>query len=414
MKKSILSLFATVTFLFCLPTYAATNECGGDAELNDTGYLISASGGDDTETIQCALNSAASQGLGSVRLDIGEFRVTGLETNDFVGIFEGTTRAGSALIIQNETAECGDDFVPAASLIVFAGGTVTVRYMSIEVDSPCVSGVGYNVLEFTQASCEVRTHFANVDRVDFKGNASAGDVSRAVKIYGKAECLASGEGPLGTFKLNRSTIDGFAEGVRTGMLGGGQVDINFNDITNVLDAITIFDANQNTTITGNDISSVQNGVWVATANDWAPGQNRTVVHNNRFETLPGSSYYYGVDLSNYTTRASHSGVITNNTFNMADKEDGTFGVFLGGVDGALVSGNTFNGTALVGMVVTGGSYEQPIQDVAIIGNSFSQTNSYEEEGAGEIDIFLDESSEKIIVGPQSATTSDNGLNNEIL
>ena len=413
MKTIKLALLTIVLALAHQPAFAATNECGANTELGDAGYLISASGGDDTETIQCALDSAASQGLGSVRLDIGEFRVTGLETSGFVGIFEGTTRAGSALIIENESAECGDDFVPAASLIVFEGGTVTVRYMSIEVDEPCSSGVGYNVLEFTQASCEVRTHFANVDRVDFRGAAPSDGGSRAIKIFGKAECLASGEGPLGTFKLNRSTINGFSEGVRTGMLGGGQVDINFNEITNVLDAITIFDANQNTTITGNDISSVQNGVWVATANDWAPGQNRTVVHNNNFETLPGGTYYYGVDLSNYTTRASHSGVVTNNTFNMTDKADGTFGVFLGGVDGALVSGNIFNGTALVGMVLDGGSYEQPIQDVAIIGNNFSQTSSYEEEES-EIDIFLSETTERIIVGPQSATTSDNGLNNEIL
>lgn len=414
MKLINLALLTALVFLLNAPTYAATNECGDNASLSDAGYLISASGNDDTETIQCALDSAASQGLNSVKLDIGEFSITGLRTNDFVGIFEGTTRAGTVLMIENESALCGDDSNDAASLIVFSGGTVSVRYMSIDVDRPCSRGVSYSVLEFTQASCENRTHFANVDRVDFVGASSAEDFSRAIKIYGRDDCLAAGTGPLGTFKLNRSTIDGFYEGLRTGMLGEGQVDINFNEITDVQDAIIIFDANQSTTITGNTIKSAANGIWVATDNDWAPSQNRTVVHNNTFETIEGGTYYYGIDLSNYTTRAAHSAVVTNNTFNLSDREDGTFGIFLGAVDGALISSNTLNGTAFVGMYITGYDLGKNISDIAILANKFNQTNSGTDENDEGVDIFLGEDSADIIVGPQSANTYDIGQNNEVL
>lgn len=414
MKPINLAFLAVVLLLLKLPAHAATNECGDNASLSDSGYLISASGGDDTETIQCALDSATSQGLGSVKLETGEFTVSGLRTNGFVGTFEGTTRAGTILLIENESALCGDDLDDAASLIVFSGGTVAVRYMSIDVDRPCSRGVSYSVLEFTQASCEDRTHFANVDRVDFVGANSAEDISRAIKIYGRDDCLAAGTGPLGTFKLNRSTIDGFYEGLRTGMLGEGQVDINFNEITDVQDAIIIFDANQSTTITGNTIKSAANGIWVATANDWAPSQNRTVVHNNTFETIEGGTYYYGIDLSNYTTRAAHSAVVTNNTFNLSDREDGTFGIFLGAVDGALISSNTLNGTAFVGMYITGYDLGKNVSDIAILANKFNQTNSGTDENDEGVDIFLGEDSANIIVGPQSANTYDIGQNNEIL
>lgn len=416
MKPINLAFLAVVLLLLKLPAHAATNECGDNASLSDSGYLISASGGDDTETIQCALDSAASQGLGSVKLDIGEFSVTGLQTNGFVGNFEGTTRAGTILLIENESASCGDDLDDAASLIVFSGGTVSVRYMTIDVDKPCSRGTSYSALEFTQASCEDRTHFANVDRVDFIGADYSEDTytSRAVKIYGREECLATGEGPLGTFKLNRSTITGFSEGVRTGMLGAGQVDINFNEISDVLDAINIFDANQNTTITGNTIRSIVNGVWVASRNEWSPSANRTVIHNNNFEALPGSSLYFAIDLSNYTTRVAHSAVVTNNTISMIDKENGTVGVYLQGIDGALISSNTLSGEAFVGMYVTGGDYDARAQDIAIIGNKFQQTNSGTDADDEGVDIFLDETTTEVIIGPQSANTYDIGLNNEVL
>ena len=33
------------------------NQCGENAALDGVGYVISPSGGDDTETIQCALDS---------------------------------------------------------------------------------------------------------------------------------------------------------------------------------------------------------------------------------------------------------------------------------------------------------------------------------------------------------------------
>lgn len=66
MKTIKLALLTIVLALAHQPAFAATNECGANTELGDAGYLISASGGDDTETIQCALDSAASQGLGSV------------------------------------------------------------------------------------------------------------------------------------------------------------------------------------------------------------------------------------------------------------------------------------------------------------------------------------------------------------
>ena len=52
-----------------LTVSALENECGELAEIDGTTYAISASGGDDTATIQCALDSATRQGIGTVKLE---------------------------------------------------------------------------------------------------------------------------------------------------------------------------------------------------------------------------------------------------------------------------------------------------------------------------------------------------------
>jgi len=393
---------------------AATNECGGNAAIVGNGYVITASGGDDTDTIQCALDSAVLQGLGSVRLNDGSYRVTGLKTTGFVGNFEGTTRAGTEILIENFSSICGDDFDDAKAIISFAGGSITVRYMTLDVDTPCDRGSSYTVLEFTQESCEVRTHFAVVDRVDFRGSRSS-DISRAIKNNGNADCVAQGLGPLGTFKLNRSTIDTFTEGVKTGLLGGGQVDINFNEFTDTNYAITIFDANQNTTITGNTIDYLFRGVLVGITRDGAPAENRTVVHNNTFSQISSDGgYHYAIQMANYLVRASNSVVVTKNRINLVDSADETIGVVINETDGALIANNTLKGSARVGIFVGGTNFSANTKDTIITGNSFQQNNSFENASGKGVDVYLAEGTEATIVGPQSAVTDNRGTGNRVL
>ena len=389
------------------------NQCGENAALDGVGYVISPSGGDDTETIQCALDSAVSQGLPSVKLGRGSFEISTLYVEGFDGSFEGASIAGTTLLIDNAVASCGDTFSEAADLITFAGGRVSVRTMTIDVDRPCDRGVSFTALSFTQQSCDARTHNGNVDRVVFVGAGTAStDLSRAVIMAGRAKCRASGQGSLGTFKLNRSTVDGFVLGVTTEILGAGEVDINFNEFIEVLAAIVVENANQSTTITGNTIDYFVDGVAVYSNAGYAPGQNRVVVHNNKFQQLVEGTYARGIIVGNFgEVRTSHSAAISNNSFELVDRanDEGQFGIVLLDFDGAVATGNTFEGSATVGILVDSSQFSQEVYDTVIVGNTFSQTNSF-----NDADVYLGEGTRDSIVGSQNARTEDYGTGNRKL
>lgn len=411
--KAMLFFFAMIMVASApLIGLAQENQCGANAVIDGVGYLISPSGGNDTATIQCALDSSVAQGLPAVTLGKGSFKVTGLYVENFEGNFEGTSIATTTLLIDNGTADCGDGYDDTADLITFAGGRVTLRSMTIDVDRPCDRGVSHTAISFVQKACNERTHFGNVDRVDFIGpGLASADLSRAIAMTGRPECRASGDGSLGTFKLNRSTIDGFVVGVATGILGGGQVDINFNEFKQAVAAIVIDNANQSTTITGNTIEYFTDGVSVFSSESYAPTKNRVVIHNNQFRQQIEGTYARGVLVANFSLRTAQSAVISDNSFDLYDRnsEDGQYGIYLLDFDGATLTNNTFEGTATVGIVVDAAAFPQDVTDTVISGNNFLQENSF-----NDIDIYLGEGTRDSIVGSQNARTDDYGSGNRKL
>lgn len=412
--KNYLVLATISLMFFSTGVLSLENECGELARINGASYAVSSSGGDDTALLQCVLDSAVSQGIETIKLDRGTFRSQSLSVVGFQGVFEGTTRSDTILLIENRFAFCADseDSVDrAVGLITFFGGSPAVKSMTIDIDRPCDRGNMYAALRFTQESCEKRSFFGAVDRVDLDVGLKDEDVSVGVLVSGDPDCLEEGKGPLGTFKLNRSSLQGINVATATGLLGAGQVDINFNEFLDVVFGVALFDVNQNTTITGNTVQYYGFGVVGATTTGLAPSTNRTVVHNNSFEQLAADRTAVGVFFSNGTVRANHSAVITGNTFDVLDnssEETLEAAIAISDVDGAVIANNRVRGSAdLAVLVQKTGNFETAVESTSITGNTFNQENSF---GA---DILLSEGVSRSVVGPQGATTIDSGTDNFI-
>ncbi len=404
--QSMTKFIYVFTLMFCAMgntfAHALENECGSYAEIDGTSYVLSPSGGDDTSTIQCALDSAISQGMPTVRLDRGTFYTNELRTSGFNGSFTGTTRRDSRLLINNSIADCSASTLP---IIAFLGGNVAVKSMTIDADEPCSGEGDFIVLYFTPESCSKRTLFALVDRVDI-GYGGTMSFPKGVQMTGSVECLDQGKGPLGTLKVNRSSFTNFFVGVHTALYGAAQVDINFNEFNHVSIGTLVTDASQSTTITGNTFDYISAGVMALAGTSYSAAKNRTVVDNNTFNQLYPDPAAQAITIANEYKLVNHSSVITNNTLNLS--RDGSrgnyqFGISLADIDGALISGNTFRGSAVRAIEIGSLNFSDYSDNNAILGNIFSLSTS-------DVDIFVGNGSRNTVIGSQGASYTNLGIN----
>ena len=188
---------------------------------------------------------------------------------------------------------------PAA--IKFDGGDPRIERMTIMAGSPCLAGPLETLLHFTgdsslAASCANDVIFAAVDRVDMFGPGKSGLTKTAVSVHAEGSLLGGCKQTLlGTFKLNRSVVSGFATGLVSSMRSGAQVDVNFNEFDENIVAIDMRDSNQNATITNNTIDgdntvdSAYSGVLAGTLSESAPNVTRislTTTHSISIRHFP--------------------------------------------------------------------------------------------------------------------------------
>lgn len=83
-------ILALLVLSFSPPAHSLTNECGDFTSIDGTGYLVAPSGKDDTANIECAFESAKAQGLSSITLTEGDFKVSSLEVVGYEGSFQGS------------------------------------------------------------------------------------------------------------------------------------------------------------------------------------------------------------------------------------------------------------------------------------------------------------------------------------
>ena len=208
--------------------------------------------------------------------------------------------------------------------------------------------------------------------------------------------------------------------------GGGQVDINYNELT-VARGIMIFNANQSTTITGNTINYASEafqapdydsdlrydeyGIFVyQSGDDWAPRSNRTVIHNNTLsqgtDILHEKGALAGIfiadnDSVNHSVIASKNKITTSNVFDID-----AWPIYLSGNSGATVTGNILRGNGIAGITIW------PIEGSPVRGGTITNNNFLSNLSLA--DVFLYENTRDVIVGPQRASTLDLGSNNYVL
>lgn len=249
---------AVVALLSWLPLTTWSQDLGCDPEVALNGAVIevaASSGGDDTANIQCALDAAVRDGYREVFLTSASYGISAIEVTNYTGDLRGRSASNTVVNVLDSSLVC-DTAVPGTALR-FNQGSATLRRMTITVGSPCGDGSVANVVGYftNPADCSKRTTNGNVDRVVFSGaGASGSDVVTGVRMDAAPECDPLSQKVLGTLKVNRSTLSGLEFGVLASVAGGGQVDINYNEMSSLGVPISIVDASQSTTILGNAIS----------------------------------------------------------------------------------------------------------------------------------------------------------------
>ena len=393
---------------------------------------VAPTGIDDTVNIQCALDTAASDGYPTVRLGRDSYYISNLLVEGFKGSFEGTAQAATLLEVIDGSLDCSlmrlRGRVSAA--IKFVNGEPRIRYMTIRANMSCLSSKRYltSILHFTGEStkaenCDNDVIFAAVDRVIIDGTSIDDGPRVAVSVDPEGQWHWKGgckDTLLGTFKLNRSTILNTRAGLRTSMKSGAQVDINFNEFRGNLEAVTLADTNQNTTITANKFfgdSTLDDwyfGILVTNFSDDPPPSSRLVVHNNEFNVASSFDESGSIAVCvSFNLGGSGSGVISridsiisNNKFNLSD--DGAYGVLYYDTSNTHVSGNRFSGSGARAIMVAGDA-EVSGWDITANTGLENFSSFYEE------DIRFFSNTSNCIVGPgQGASILDDGTDNTIL
>ena len=418
-----------VLFLAYPPNAMAVSVGCDDAfvQLNANTVVISvaATGVDDTANIQCALDVAITGGYPTVKLGVATYFISSLLATNFRGSLEGTTKTSTTVEILDHSIDCFamSSAGMQSAAIKFVEGEPRVRFMTIRADQPCMTnGKRLRILlHFTGESrladnCDNDVIFGSVDRVIIDGTSQDTGPNVSLKVSAESN---QGNGVLckdtllGTFKLNRSEILNSRFGISTSMQAGAQVDINFNEFSNVEFAIQIFNSNQNTTITGNqfmgDNPAAINfvGIEILTLAG-APAKSRVVVHNNKFhlDSFSHTLSRTAIDSPGTGVIANISLLVTNNLFEL--NGPWTRGIWIRGISNGHVSANRFTGSGSEPLTLGGSA---PITDWTITANTGFA--SYEAANPG--DIKLQSNTSGCIVGAgQGAIVSDFGTDNTVL
>lgn len=372
------------------PALALTNPCDPEfVEIDGAGFFLRPSGNDDTDNVQCALDSAVDQNIALVSLGAGSFQVTSLRVSNFKGEFKGQSKSRTTLLLASEGDQCLSQELAGGSNrgIVFYNGNVKVSSMTIEMSESCDHS--YIALNFRPASCDERTLFANIDRVSFIGKPSSKRRSetgsnRAISFgYSDDGCAYEGAGALGQLKINRSTFDEFDVATDYRVWGKGEVTISTNEFTNVLLGILSTGSNAVSAIRNNKFflgnrrrdSGVTHSHGAVTIYDYIgdefPLRNRTSLDSNRvvFQSeTPGFGFRVSTRYSDEWQACRNSSAcdesipykehpitVADNTFNMKvpdqllEPEDYCFFFCLSvdidsGDASAVVSNNSFAGS----------------------------------------------------------------------
>ena len=383
-------------------------SCPSAVTLNGgTLEVTSDNSGDDTASLQCAIDFAIEAGFRDIFLSSSAYDIGALSARGFRGDLRGKSKGATLVSIKNGVLDCADAMGAAME---FQVGNASVRNMTISVDSPCADGNAASVIAFRSnaANCADRTVFGNVDRVVIAGTGTQGsDTVVGVSADVAPGCDSSDQKVLGTLKVNRSELLDLEVGVQTSIGGGGQVDINYNSLERVGLPISILDANQSTTIlankiTFNDVDSYGastglgiTAIYVASTAA-SPTSNATTIKNNTLTDGGLSASGTAVLVGQIEKGIDHKMAITGNTFQGLSANTAGGGLVAIDTKDGVVSGNTFVSAAGSWIQLSSGDISQGFvgRDVsgwAIVANEFSGSTA-------NTDISLGDGTSGVIVG----------------
>jgi len=419
LRVFVASAFVILKVAFSTEAMAVTNDCPGDVYVDGAALVVEPTGSDDTENLQCAVDSASRQALKAVRLEAGDYYIDQLLISNFEGSIEGKSIGTTRLRLSRRQLDCPkEDFETIIAPITVKGGDTVFRYMTIDASAgPCFRGDFWSILLYTQQSCSSRVAFGAVDRVRVIGDRSSGSVG--ITAVSQPACAAIGNGALGTFRVNRVALESVGVGVRTSKVGVAQVDINFSDFTEVGTGIQIFNANQSTSIVSNRIeyntgptTGAPMGIFVDTTEAWAPEENRTVIHQNALAQGTFDDSSRAVVLSNSTIEADHSAVITRNVFQLkSNSRSANNGVVITDTDNVTIVDNRFLGSANYSIYVDSPTWFQNRRNTE--GTVINRNDFTDIVPRTAADIFLGGGTSLSLVGPQAAAIKDSGADNFI-
>ena len=384
---------------------------------------VAPTGVDDTVNIQCALDTAVEAGIPTVRLGRSTYYISNLMVENFKGSFDGRTQPTTILEVIDNSFDCSamNDAGRESAAIKFIKGEPRIRFMTIRANQPCFTGSIDSILDFTGGSaqaddCDKDVIFAVADRILIDGTSIDNGMVAAVTIQPEGKWLGGCKDTLlGTFKLNRSKINNTFFGLGTSLKSGAQVDINFNEFRNNIQAVSLYDTNQNTTITANKFfgdNTADNsyyGILASNSSDNPPPLTRMVVHNNEFNissSSPDRGAYAVSVVFGDRLNSDISSLVTSNQFNLSGAT--TYGVLFEDTSNTHVASNRFNGSGGRAIYIYG---DTPVSGWTISANKglADFTSAYVE------DIRLSSNTSSCIVGPgQGATVRDDGTDNTIL
>lgn len=429
-KFGILCAVMGTLGLFSNMSVAQDLDC--EAEVSASGGLIevtSSSSGDDTENLQCALDAATAGGYKDVYLSSSEYTVGSVEVNNFKGSLRGRSAELTTVNVKDGALAC-----EKGAVLRFNAGAPSIERMSLNITEPCsTSGGSASLIGFytSPTACTTnRTIFGTVDRVIIEGGGvSALDFVTGITIDAAPECFPEDDDTplpvankvLGSLTVNRNQIRDLDIGIFSALSGAGQVDITFNVVQNepagtpdivamerLGIAMSILDANQNTTIYRNEVSynDVEysgglaglfgtTGILVGSTAA-AENINKTTFNKNTFADGGVNGEGYAVLSAQQGKSVNHEVVITGNT--LTGNEANTSGAGLAVLDTSkgLVSGNTFKGDAaswitLDSGAVADGGLNATVSGWAIVANAFAASTAT-------TDITLGSNTQGIIVG----------------
>jgi len=372
MRTLYYALWATlpmVLFFHAPPTFAQIPCDAPEVKMGSSYIQVAPTGSDDTENIQCALDLAVEKRIPEIRLTRGDFFIGSLLVRGFAGTLQGGGRDHTRLTLLDQAFDCED----GAAAITFVDGEPRVRWFSIiwpPQARPCIGDQSWlqTLLRFTgaggsSASCSNDLSYATVDRVDLYGP-KPGPVGAepASSTTGIAVGPKPSDGEecsnllLGTFRLNKSLVSGFGQGVTVDMQGGSTIFVFQNQLKDNHTGLGVDISEAIVAVSDNHIASVPHATFSSCHGNAygavfrtaarAPGVRRLDVSKNTFVVADFASWCsgYGVVIGQAAQSFDNSIVVSDNRFELLSGVNGAgvVGLWARGVSGGVVNGNMFH------------------------------------------------------------------------